>query len=382
MGTGTDDEERTYDSGGLKRVMRDLEFGGTKHGIAIRKSDKLVKALEIALALRKDLGKENDLPTIDDLLRMIADRFHASGQISALSQSARCWDLLKERALALAMELDDEKIKTLSGGILRTFKKRFEDGPVGDSEIEDMSIQELLLRISENTVSNKSAQTFWDECGKEEYPTTLLKDPLSQQEIAKLEGHLNVTLPADYKEFLSCSNGLAESWGGILIQPELHAAKDVKWLGKDVEYVAITAAELLDISIFYLERDRTKLQYDDWPKAAPVIQIGLRDVDQVWLLTPEGVDCVRKEYLRIADENEEARVVIDECIRSFCGSRAEFEKLEWCVIDFSEGFTKACSSFRAFLEKKAEDSKNEYHGYREFEGDFEHTCLAYSCKRG
>lgn len=379
MGTGIDDEEPTYDSGGLKRVMTDL--GGTEYGIAISKSNKLVKALEIALALRKDLREENDLPTVDDLLRLIADRFHVRGQISALSQSARCWDLLKRGALALAMGLDDEKIKTLSGGILRTFKKRFEDGPMGDSEIEDMSIQDLLLRISENTVSNKSAQTFWDECGDEEYPTTLLKDPLSQHEIAKLEEHLNVTLPADYKEFLSCSNGLAGSWGGILMQPELHTAKDVKWLGKDVGYVASTAAELLDISIFFLERDRTKLQYDDWPKAAPVIQIGLEDIDQVWLLTPEVVDRVRKEYLRIADENEEARVVIDECIRSFCGSREEFEKLEWCVIELSDGFTKACSSFRAFLEKKAEDSKNEYDGYRESEGDFEHTCLAYSCKR-
>jgi len=381
MGSGIREDERTYDAGGLQRVMGDLEFSGTHDGYLVSKSRKLVKALEISLVIQNDLGEANHLSTPDQILRLIANRFHAPGQISALAESARCWDLLQGGALALALGLDDQKIKTLSGDILRTFTQRFEKGPQGDSEIENMSIQDLLLRISQNTIANKSAQIFWDESGDEHYPTSLLKDPLPQHDIAQLEERLHVTLPADYKEFLSYSNGLGESWGGILIEPELTAAKDVKWLGHNIEHVALTTAKLLDINIFCLERDETKLQYATWPKADPVIQIGKRDVDEVWLLTPEVVSGVRKAYLRLADGNEKIKAVIYEGIRSFCGSMDKFDQLKWCVIDFSGETTIACSSFRAFLERKAEDSQNENPRDREFEGDFEHRCLAYSCKR-
>lgn len=85
--------------------------------------------------------------------------------------------------------------------------------------------------ISDNTVRSRGArEEWWDQLGLEEYPTTLLHKPLLAEEISKLEQRLDTPLPADYKEFLSYTNGLDESWGGILMDPPLYRANDVHWV--------------------------------------------------------------------------------------------------------------------------------------------------------
>lgn len=143
--------------------------------------------------------------------------------------------------------------------------------------------------------------------------------------------------------------------------------------------MAITPAELFDISIFLIERDKTKVQFDSWPKVAPVIEIGSEDIFHVWLLTPAVVSRARQEYLRVAAGDGKVERCLGECIRSFADSLEEFERLDWCVMLFCKGETEAYPSFRSFLEDRVEHSRSDMFSGEE-RGDLEHICLAYSCR--
>ena len=79
-------------------------------------------------------------------------------------------------------------------------------------------------------------------------------------------------------------------------------------------------------------------------------------------MTPDGVKCVRDEYRLMGDGDEKIKTAVDTGIRSFCGSEQEFEKLGWCTVtwDASGLAMEAYPGFRAFLEYKSEESREDY----------------------
>lgn len=222
-----EESDRTEDAAGLRSLVRGLEEKGIwdhpSGGAAMAKSARLVKALEIAISLQGTGYDQNtgDLPSVEEILGWIAQRLHANSQIKMLVESAKCMETLGTGGLARALKVDDEKVQQLAREILETFNQRFEKGPLRSAEVP---IRELFKIISNNTISCDGAIDFWNQID-EDYPSTLLRDAISQEEIRKLEERLEVSLPADYKEFLACSNGLGSSWGGIIMEPQLMKRK-------------------------------------------------------------------------------------------------------------------------------------------------------------
>jgi hypothetical protein len=184
--------------------------------MAMSKSSILVKALEIAVMLRGQGQEQGDshagegLPAVDEILGWIAERLHANQMIVYLTQSAKAWEVLKDGALAKAIGVKDEKVQELGGRVLETFRTRYEKG-VQRSGMWDKSVAELVQIISHNTANNEAAKSYrYEMYGVEEEEeksggkgdggkrlTTILKDPLSRNDIAALEKRLDISLPDD-----------------------------------------------------------------------------------------------------------------------------------------------------------------------------------------
>lgn len=281
---------------------------------------------------------------------------------------------LEEGSLAKALQVKDEKVKRLHGDIIETFEKRFKDGSLQDKD--HMSIKDLLTAVSETTASN--ARQFREECGIEGDPDGQFKEPLNEEGIPELEERLGLLLPSDFKYFLSISNGLGPSWGGMSMEPALYESNDICWVyGESVSEIWV---ELLALPIFALGDDNESIDYKTWSKAEEVIEIGQEDVTCIWLVLPETVDRVRKAYFVLGKEIRKLGVVLMTVFdHSLAGWMNEFKNLEWCVPQVVDGSTEAWSSFRSFLESRLDDSIADML-QDERDGSFESSCLAYSCE--
>jgi hypothetical protein len=378
---GKEEEEQglkiEYDAETMKRCMAEWrhwnvplegrewdnrDYGNATTGWnAMKKSALVVKILELALVSGEsgwqNEGESEKFPSVDDCLGMIAERLHANSQISYLAQSGKAWSILKDGALTRKMGVKEEETEELGKQALETFRKRFEEGPQ-KSDVTGNGIKELIDLITSNTISNPGAKQHWDEMGKESYPTTLIRQPLSHTDIIALEDRLKTSLPADFKEFLSITNGLEQSFNGWHMDPPLHPASEIHWLGDDpshymTEILSTMPAELLDINIFSVDKD---LDYNDAPAIKRVIEIGTEDIFNIWLLPADAVERARQLCERTREKGGELRKCVDDGIRDFCGGLEEWEKLEWCVVAWTSGSgpeLRAWPSFRAYLEYKA-----------------------------
>ena len=86
-----------------------------------------------------------------------------------------------------------------------------------------------------------------------------------------------------------------------------------------------------------------------------VLQIGVRDIHNLWLVTPELVEQARTAYHDIYREaDEQQRAVIDRAIESFVGTWEDFDQLRWCCVIWASGsaaYMKAYPSFQRYLER-------------------------------
>jgi hypothetical protein len=365
----------------------------TTGGMAMSKSSILVKALEIAVVLRGQGQEQGDshagegLPAVDEILGWIAERLHANQMIVYLTQSAKAWEVLKDGALAKAIGVKDEKVQELGCRVLETFRTRYEKG-VQRSGMWDKSVAELVQIISHNTANNEAAKSYrYEMYGVEEeeksggkgdggkHLTTILKDPLSRNDIAALEKRLDISLPDDYKDFLAATDGMGASWGGIIVDPPLFAGSEVRWITEEEEYFTDLAADIFP-DIFDSIRDI----YDDeeWPTVGMPLEIGSYDIFEVWLLPPPKVKELVAIYLDQRERGSEIKALIKNAITAWAGSLGEFENLEWCVMTWVSGGVvdmQAYPSFKAFLVNKAEASADDYRMETP-----EQVCFSYSCR--
>lgn len=396
--------EQVYDETRLRGCVEKLRgFAGegsewaadaTTGGMAMSKSSILVKALEIAVVLRGQGQGQGDshagegLPAVDEILGWIAERLHANQMIVYLTRSAKAWEVLKDGALAKAIGVKDEKVQELAGRVLETFRTRYEKG-VQRSGMWDKSVGELVQIISHSTANNGAAKSYRDEMyGAEQeegksggeadggkHLTTILKDPLSRNDIAALEKRLDISLPDDYKDFLAATNGMGASWGGIIADPPLFAGSEVRWITEEEEYFTDLAADILP-DVFHLIRDI----YDDgeWPTVGMPLEIGSQDIDEVWLLPPPKVKELVAIHLDQRERGSEIKTLIENAVTAWAGSLGEFENLEWCVITWASGGAvdmQTYPSFKAFLVNKVEASADD--DRRETP---EQVCFSYSCR--
>lgn len=380
--------EHVYDEIRLRSCVERLREFTEKHkeadaasGWIVNNGSIMLKALEIAIVL-KEQGNSHageGLPDVDEIMGWIAKRFDAKQMITYLTQSTKAWGLLKDGALAKAIGVKDEKVRELGGRVLETFKTRYEKG-VQRGEIWNKPIKEVLQIISHNTLNNQAAKQFWQETygveeeeeGGEGKPrATILKDPLSHDDIAALEERLNISLPNDYKEFLAATNGMSASWGGIIEDAPLFPASEIRWITKDEASFTDLTAEFLP-EVFTLIRDIW--DNGQWPKVGTPLQIGSEDIDEVWLIPPPKVKELVSMYLKQRERSPELKASIETGIKAWAGSIEEFENLEWCVITWASGGAidmTAYPSFKAFLVNKAQASA---------EVDHSQECFSYSCR--
>ena len=434
-----DEESRTVDEKGLETAMRVLVDGGnekvadkTNTFVAELRSYGLVKALEIALALDGEMKEEQgerrhvaddkqhigddsngddsndvalgstevtpsrkrrrtDTPIlsarVQQLLDRIAGRLHGYHQIQGIAQSSRAWPLLEQGVLARAVGVNDSKVVDLAAKVMKAFTYRFKHGrqmpqPPNPGE----TIPELLQVCANNTARyGGDWRIECDEPGEID-PSTVLRSPgLSEEEISKLEGRLDIQLPSDYAQFFRTSNGLGETWNGSSMDPELHPADTLQWLDASEEknsWLNGVEIELLHSHSTILSNARAHPELiENWPTADRVLMIGNWQADSVFLLPPALVRRVIDAYLRLCDEGDDAlKTSVGDGIRAFTGSREDFAGLRWCVVTYSEFGMEAWPSFAAYLAQRAYSSGRVKRG-DEDEGEArERACFAYSCR--
>ena len=235
--TGILEEDQRYDEQALQKLAEKVKEtdpdifdpdAPIKNNATRSTSAILTKALEVAIVLHdRDITPE--LPDTEQVLRWILKRLYARGQLSSLVKSSRAWGVLQDGALARAVWVNEDEINKFAETVIETFTQRFSLGP-SNPNLEGKSIAELVEMISDNTVNNEGARADYDENELQKYPTTVLRNPLNNIQIAYLEDTLQISLPEDYKEFLSRTNGLETAWSGLMMNPPLYSAQDVDWL--------------------------------------------------------------------------------------------------------------------------------------------------------
>ena len=332
------EEDQRYDEHGLQKLMEKVKEtdpdifdadAPIKNNAMKSTSEILTKALEVAIVLHdRGITLEEELPDTEQVLRWISKRLHTSGHLSSIVKSSRAWGVLQDGALAKVVGVNEDEINKFAATVMETFTMRFSLTP-SNPGLERESISELLKMISDNTVNNEGAWADYDESELQEHPTTVLRNPLNNFQTSDLEDRLHISLPEDYKEFLSCINSLESAWGGLMMDPPLSSAQDVDWLENKNESLAKIPIELLDILVFHINH---RLIVDEWPQIGRAVEIGSEDVYLVWMLTPDGVKCVRDEYRLMGNGDEKIKAAVDTGIRSFYGPEQEFEKLGWCTV--------------------------------------------------
>lgn len=238
-------------------------------------------------------------------------------------------------------------------------------------EIQLNSLRDLLQTGNNNTISGPGTE-YWVELGVAP-PRTLFRSPATAEDIARLEARLEITLPEDYKEFLAISNGFGTEgamdesiyhgdgiYNGVYPDPGLFSTDGVNWNSEPAFQLPV---DLLDLpySITGLAESKNKSSADGsqvWDTALPlfdrVLEIGVMDVENLWLVQPELVKQARAAYMEMYEKaDDEQKKVIEKAIHGFVGSFEAFQKLEWCLVKWSSGgaaMMQGYAGFRRYIE--------------------------------
>jgi hypothetical protein len=238
-------------------------------------------------------------------------------------------------------------------------------------ELQSKSLRDLLQIASDNTISGTGTE-YWEAAG-EAPPKTLFQKPATAEDIAKLEERLGIALPEEYKEFLGISNGFGAGAGnedgiynGYYLDPALYSTGDVNW--NDEPYFQLPV-DLLDLpySINDLAGRKTKKNSDgslEIDTALPlfdrVLEIGTRDIDNIWLVHPELVKQARAAYVEMYEKaDDQQKKIIEKAIEGFVGSWEAFQEIEWCCIKWAAGgaaMMQGYAGFRRYSEHLVKDS--------------------------
>ncbi|KAF2030624.1 hypothetical protein EK21DRAFT_88747 [Setomelanomma holmii] len=345
----------------------------------IEPASALVSALELRTKLEEDNAAADGTPSAQEILEMIAKPLDGRSQISVLTESRRAWPMLRDGALLRILGIKKEKVDRLAVELEEAVTERFEKGR---QSFPDMSINELVQLINTNTLTNPdSTESFYER--NIEVPSTILHDPASASLIEETEKGLATTLPDDYKEYLSITNGNDPAFGGIIMEAPLWKCEDIRWFKDDEDYFYDLCIDIpANMSSITHQTANDGL---DWPKIGKGIILGQEDIDNTFLIAPDTVERV-KEKVRSLLESQDEKVTqevkdsVKRAVENFAGSMEEFNKLDWCCLTWASGGAvqmDGYKSFKAYLsyvaEKSAKVEKDIWNlGYKEF---FGHTLV-------
>lgn len=252
---------------------------------------------------------------------------------------------MQDRAVGKLLDLYTDEVSQFAQQLDDVFTERFEKGKL---VLSDLPIRSVLEIIERNALTNPSALHQLKELMSP--PFYHFRDPATPEQVADLEKQLNVSLPADYKEFLAISNGFVAPFNGYIPEPTLQPTSDVGWADEDICKEA--PLDLLEDG------------YLAWgPRAFDIlvkaVEIGTADVDSTWLIPPSKVAEVKQAVRRILSEEdkecgEEERQKVAKAVQRFAGSEEEFWGLQWCCVSYIAFEMSAYPSFKAYLCKMAE----------------------------
>ncbi|KAF2466329.1 uncharacterized protein BDR25DRAFT_306156 [Lindgomyces ingoldianus] len=239
-------------------------------GDAQIRPDDLTAAIDLALFMgEKDKAEE--------ILQVFAENFNVTW--IDLSKSRGVWQLLKDKALAKAIGVDEEKMDAFQEEVLETFTERLEKGAA--RVFRDLPMKTLVNMCNENTLKN----AVWEEMDgdPDDPPETILHDGATEEQIARVEAKLGHDLPDDFKEFLTLTNGMDSYWNGFYGEPKIHGTEAIHVFDASEQQEIWNSAS---VEIAFVTNMSVKIE---WATLDRVIQIndGAEDSKFVWLVEPE-----------------------------------------------------------------------------------------------
>jgi hypothetical protein len=306
-------------------------------------SAALVSALELRIKLREKNRSDGVVPSEHEIMEMIAKSLNYS-QIACLIQSRRAWSMLSDGVL---LKIDKDKVELFAKQLEEAVTERLEKGK---QSFPDLTMKQLVDLIDKNTRTNPASVEYFRECDNE-IPSTILHDPASASLIAATEKRLETTLPDDYKEYLSVTNGNDPAFGGIILEAPLWKCEDIRWFQDDEDYFSDLPIDIpADMCSITHQTTNDGL---DWPKIGRGIIIGMEDIDSTFLIAPATVNNV-KDKVRSLLESEDERVTqqvkdsVKQSVESFAGSMEAFEKLDWCCVTWASGGAASMHGYKSF----------------------------------
>ncbi|EME39329.1 hypothetical protein DOTSEDRAFT_75144 [Dothistroma septosporum NZE10] len=295
-----------------------------------------------------------------EIVGMIADRWTANCQLRYLAEAESLWPYYLVGLLANALSLDSKDLRAKSQALVQAFADRLEHG-FAPSTLSAKSMRDILEIAAENTV------TCMAQDGNTTSDQIFFKPCVSDEEIEALERRLQTVLPDDYKEFLKTTNGFGLDdtgiYNGYFPDPALYSSAEVKWNSEEYFQLPVDLLELpreieqLATSHWEERRSHPNGEFD-WEGALPcfdrVLEIGTRDIDNIWLVHPQLVEQCRNAYHEMYRKaNTKQRRLITLAMESFAGSKEAFEQMHWCCVTWAAGGSAcmtAYASFRDYIE--------------------------------
>ncbi|KIL87587.1 hypothetical protein FAVG1_09295 [Fusarium avenaceum] len=297
--------------------------------------------LAIALDIYLRLGQENEAR---DVFEQICSRFHAEEQVEHLVCSRMAWKTFlaaPERPLLDLLDIHPAKLRSAASRAVQLVENRLINGR--SRRYATQNTEELVRIISENTFKNCPYDRLdaYRPAGhlrpRPDSPHGLLKAACTRPEIVSLEKRLGVTLPQDYIEFLSVTNGLESAWNGQNALDYFASADDVCWL--DIDFLAGNELPLLpDGEPKQWLGDRLQ-----WPEIEPGHWLSLSgDVmggeapGYIFLLGPDLIQPAKDYLLKTYGERDETqRRDLDNLIQETYGSMEALRDLDHVLLHWT-----------------------------------------------
>ncbi|KAL9562108.1 hypothetical protein ACKAV7_013652 [Fusarium commune] len=320
--------------------------------------------LMIALDIYLRLG-ENE--KAQELFGEVCDRFHTEEQVEQLACSRAAWKQIlavPERPLLDFLNIHAAKLRPAVTRACIMAENRLQDGP--RRRYAGQSIEKLVHVISENTFKNCP----YDRLDAYRPPGNLRDRPQNANGLIRrgcylsgiraLEERLGVTIPEDYKEFLSITNGLDSMWDGQNLVDYLASAQEVNW--QEIDFLEGNELPLLS--------DGEPLAWTknilEWPKIEKPRCICLSgDINHeeraghFFLIGQDLLQPAKDYFFKTYEERDEVqRRELVRLVEETYGSMDNFRNLEWGLISWTAwDFTVyPYNGLRDFLEQMAEVS--------------------------
>ncbi|KAM0346181.1 hypothetical protein ACHAPU_005602 [Fusarium lateritium] len=299
--------------------------------------------LTIALDIYLRLGQDDKAT---DMFEQICSRFHTEEQIEHLACSRMAWKKVlaaPERPILDLLHIHPAKLRPAISRAVHMAEDRLKNGP--RRRYATHTVKKLIEVISENPFKNcpyDKLDVYRPQGKLRPRPESihgLLRTGCRASEIAALEKRLGVTLPQDYKQFLSLTNGLGSIWNGQNVLNYLAKAEDVCWMQTD--FLSSNALPLL------LDGEPKPWEDNalDWPEIGNAYCVSLSgDTEEeegeadgyLFIAGPDLVQPAKEYFFKVYEErNESQRRELDNLVLETYGNMEVFRNLQFVLVSWT-----------------------------------------------